>query len=1031
MLLCNLVFCSLLHAQQPAISTQPVAPAQQVKKETPAEVPANTSGAHALDPVLKKAQEEKYPEGQPKDIQEPAKSAPLIVYPVDMSKDYPYESDINDPLKTRIYRLKNGLTVYLSDYKNEPRISTMIVTKAGSKNDPPDNTGLAHYLEHMLFKGTDKYGTIDFAKENELLQKIELLYEDYRKTTDPLKRAATYRRIDSISVIASKYAIANEYDKMLSVIGAKGTNAFTSFDQTVYVNDIPSNQIDKWLTIEAERFRNPVLRLFHTELEAVYEEKNRALDNDFRKVYESMFASLFQKHTYGTQTTIGTVDHLKNPSITQIKNYYRNYYVPNNMAICISGDIDYDRTIRLVDAAFGNMQMRPVFPYNVPEEAPIAKPIEKEVFGPDAEAVMLGYRIGGFNTADADMLALLSKLLYNGSAGLVDLNLLQPQKVLDASVFPYLLKDYGALFLYGSAKEGQKLEEVKELLLSQIDMIAAGQFPDWLMSAAITEFRLEKIKEAENNSSRVDAFMEAFVNETPWKSYAGRNQRISSITKAQLCDWVKKTFTRNNYVVTYKRLGEDKTTEKVQKPPITPVEVNRDTQSPFLKTITTAPTAPVEPVFINYQKDIEKITLAGGVPLYYNQNLENSRFSLVYQWNMGSNHEKRLPVVADYLNFIGTAQMTASQLKEELYKLGCTLEFYSGEETFSVNLSGLSENFEKALGIAEDLLTHPLADQKALDDLINNTLKNRADAKLNKGQILWGGMSNYANYGADSPFRNILSEAELKALKANDLCEVIKDLFRKKHEIDYYGPALSKTLEESVNTIHASRQLSDPPQPKVFAQLEQTKNKVYIVDYDMKQAEILMVSRGVKYDPTLMSQARIFNEYYGGTMGSVVFQTLRESKALAYSVFSSYSMPDRKEKYNYVNAYIGTQVDKLPEAMAGMTELLNSMPESENLFNSSKDAVLQKLRTERITRASKLSSYRRARRLGLDRDIRQDIFAKVPSMTMKDVKAFHDTHLKNRKFNIMVLGKKENLNLDELKKYGEINFLTLNDLFGY
>jgi predicted Zn-dependent peptidase len=204
-----------------------------------------------------------------------------------------------------------------------------------------------------------------------------------------------------------------------------------------------------------------------------------------------------------------------------------------------------------------------------------------------------------------------------------------------------------------------------------------------------------------------------------------------------------------------------------------------------------------------------------------------------------------------------------------------------------------------------------------------------------------------------------------------------------------------------------------------------------VVDYDMKQAEIMMISRSVKYDPNLVPQTRIFNEYYGGGMGSVMFQTMRESKALAYSVFSSYSMPDRKDEYNNVLAYIGTQSDKLPEAMAGMFELLNTMPESENMFKSAQDAVIQQIRTERITKAEKLASYRRARRMGLERDIRQDVFAKVPSMTIKDVKAFHEAQLKNKKFNIMVLGKKDNLNLDELKKYGEVSFLTLNDLFGY
>ena len=248
---------------------------------------------------------------------------------------YAYESVKGDPLNARIYTLDNGLKVYMSVTKMEPRIQTYIGVKAGSKSDPADATGLAHYLEHMLFKGTDKYGSLDYEKEKPLLDQIQALYEKYRQTTDEAERKKIYAEIDRVSGEAAKFAIANEYDKMLAAIGAQGTNAFTSYEQTGYVNNIPSNQLEKWLIIEGERFRNPVMRIFHTELEAVYEEKNRSLDNDYRAMYTALFQGLFQKHNYGKQTTIGTIDHLKNPSIVKIRNYYNQYYVPNNMAICL------------------------------------------------------------------------------------------------------------------------------------------------------------------------------------------------------------------------------------------------------------------------------------------------------------------------------------------------------------------------------------------------------------------------------------------------------------------------------------------------------------------------------------------------------------------------------------------------------------------------------------------------------------------------------------------------------------------------
>jgi predicted Zn-dependent peptidase len=166
-----------------------------------------------------------------------------------------------------------------------------------------------------MFKGTDKFGSLDWAKEKPELDKIDALYEQYNKTSDSLARKSIYRQIDSVSGVAAKFAIANEYDKMMASMGAQGTNAFTSFEQTVYTDDVPSSSLNKYLTVQSERFRNPVLRIFHTELEAVYEEKNRGLDNDGNRVFEALFARLFKNHNYGKQTVIGTVEHLKNPSL--------------------------------------------------------------------------------------------------------------------------------------------------------------------------------------------------------------------------------------------------------------------------------------------------------------------------------------------------------------------------------------------------------------------------------------------------------------------------------------------------------------------------------------------------------------------------------------------------------------------------------------------------------------------------------------------------------------------------------------------
>ena len=433
-----------------------------------------------------------------------------------------YESVANDPLNARVYTLDNGMKVYLSSYKEAPRVQTSIVVKAGSKNDPADATGLAHYLEHMLFKGTDKFGSLDYEKEKILLEKIENLYEEYRgiSMADTNKRDLIWNQIDSISGEAAKLCIANEYDKMLSGIGAKGTNAYTSNERTVYINDIPSNQIETWLEIEAERFRMPIFRLFHTELETVYEEKNRALDSDGSKMFEALMTGLFPNHQYGTQTTIGTINHLKNPSLKEIRKYYNKYYVPNNMALCMSGDFDYDEVINLVNKHFGSFERKEDPKFNVISEEKINEPKIIDVYGPEAERLYVGYRLNGADSEDANLLRMVDMVLSNTSAGLIDINVNQAQKAVGAGCFPYILNDYSIHGFYASPTSGQSLEDVKDVLISQLDEIKRGNFPDWILDAIISDLKLEQIKKYESNNGRTDDFVDAFILDKSWEKYS-------------------------------------------------------------------------------------------------------------------------------------------------------------------------------------------------------------------------------------------------------------------------------------------------------------------------------------------------------------------------------------------------------------------------------------------------------------------------------------------------------------------------------
>lgn len=955
----------------------------------------------------------------------------FAAYNLFAQKKYDYKTLPNDPLKARIYTLSNGLTVYMTVYKDAPRIQTAIAVRTGSKNDPADNTGLSHYLEHMMFKGTSHFGTMNFAAEKPYLDKIDSLFEVYRNLKDSSKRSFTYHLIDSISGIAAKFAIANEYDKLMSAIGASNTNAFTWFEETVYINEIPSNQLEAWLTIESDRFFYPAFRIFHTELETVYEEKNMSLDNDNDKLYDSLYSGLFKKHTYGTQTTIGKSEHLKNPSLISLKNYYNSRYVPNNVAICMSGDFDPDEAIKLIDAKFGSWQPKPIVPFVSPMEEPIKAPVIKEVFGPEAENVAMAFRLGGVNTKDADLLNILGMILANGTAGLIDLNLNQAQKVIEAGAYAFPQKDYSELMLYGMPKEGQKLEEVKDLLLSQIELVKKGEFPDWLIPAIINEIKLEDIKKQENNMSRTMEMVDAFINETPWENKINEIDRLSKITKQDIIDFTNKNF-GNNYVVVYKRIGVDNNVKKVMKPVISPVQLNRDAQSDFYKQLLTLKPKNIEPVFLDFEKDIQKFTIKNNIPVYYKQNEENQTFSLYYVFDMGINNDKKIKLAIDYLEYLGTSKYTPAQLKQEFYKVGCSFGVYAGNDQLWISLSGLAENMEKGTQLFEELLADPQPNEEALGNLFNDILKQREDAKLSKNTILWNAMYSYGVFGKNSPFTNILNEKDLKDTKADELIKRIKELNSYEHHILFYGPQNQSTITSLLNKYHQVPAKFKPiPTETKFTELDNTENKVYVVDYDMKQVEIVMISKSDNFNKDNYPIISLFNEYFGGSMASIVFQELRESKALAYSAYAGYRNTRRLDRHNYLFSYIGTQNDKLPEAMKSMMALFNNMPQSEMSFNAAKDAIIQRIRTERTTKSDILFSYESAMKLKINTDVNKDIYAIVPTLTFNDLKAFQDKYLKNKNFTILILGNKKDLDIKTLENYGKIEYLNLTDIFGY
>jgi len=945
------------------------------------------------------------------------------------SGGYSYKYVTNDPVKARFYTLKNGLTVILSATKKDPRIQCYVATKAGSKTDPADHTGLAHYLEHMLFKGTDKYGSLNWEKEKIQLEKINGLYEQYNTTTDEERRKAIYHEIDSVSGVAATFAIANEYDKMMSSMGAQGTNAFTSFEQTVYTDDIPANATDKYLKVQAERFRNPVFRIFHTELEAVYEEKNRTLDNDGRKVNELLFRELFKNNNYGRQTTIGTIEHLKNPSLQAIRNYFNTYYVPNNMGVILSGDFDPDAMIKKVDEAFSYMQPKPIPAYTFEPEQPITAPVLKEVTGPDAESVTIGFRLPGNKDKDILLAELVGQILTNGKAGLMDLNLVKKQKLLRASASSYTLIDYGILYMQGAATAGQSLDDVKSLMLGEIDNLKRGNFDNNLIPSIVNNMKKAIILASESYGSRAENLMDAFTSELDWKGQVSYTERLSRITKKDVVDFANKYF-GDNYVAILKRKGEDKNIVKVEKPPITPVETNRDAQSDFVKAVNAIPATPVKPVFLDYNKDIQKGKI-GAAEVLYVPNKDNGIFRLRYRYDMGNWNNKKLGMAAQYLQFLGTGKMSAEDITKEFYKIACSFNINAGPEFTTVTIEGLQENFTKAVTLFEDLLKNCKPDEDALKALKARTAKARSDAKLNKGAIMQA-LVAYARYGKTNPYNYTLSTDELNSLTAAELTAILHSLNNYAHQILYYGPQPLAAFTAGMKRLHAVPASFTPADKKAsFTYTTSDVSRVLFADYNMVQSEIRWIRNAAPYSADAEATVDIFNNYFGGGMGALVFQTIRESKALAYSTFAFYAKPDKKEDPFYTVAYVGCQADKFKESITAMNELLNELPDVAENIKTAKAGIKKDIETERITQDAIIMNYLAARRKGLTEDIRKKTYAAVDNIGYKELKQFHSDNVSNKPYTYCIVASEKKVPEETLKQYGEVTKLTLEEIFGY
>jgi predicted Zn-dependent peptidase len=954
----------------------------------------------------------------------------LVALPFSTLAGYQRVNEPNpaDPMAVEIYQLDNGLKVYLTENHESPRFEAQIAVRAGSKNDPPETTGLAHYLEHLLFKGTTHLGTTDYAKEKPHLDRITELYEKHFHETDPERRKAIYEEINRENQLASQYEIPNELDKLYKTMGEQGLNAHTWREETVFQVNLPSNRLEQWALIESERFQHPVFRLFQPELEIVYEEKNRTLDNKDEIISDAVNRLLFKQHPYGQQTTIGEVEHLKNPSLEHVTDFYKKYYVPGNMAIVISGDIDSRQAIKLIDKYFSAWKAEPVVPQKTWEEKPLQGAERVTTKYKAEEYVLLAFRTPGHHDADIPALKLVDMILDNATAGLINLNLNQQQRVREAGSGPELNNDYGAEYLWGVPKKGQSLKEVEDLLLQQVELIRKGGFEDWIIPAIINDFKKSLKVQLESDEARVARMRNAFLGYEDWDFMIGEIARMEKLSKADIVRAANKYFS-GGYVAGY-RLDEQQDVPKIEKPQIDKIKIDPTRQSEFFKQVIVMKVKPIEPVWVKPGKDYRKEEARQGVELYYVKNPLNDLFALTISVDIGTRHDNRLGPATELLDKSGTKRFNGEDLKKEWYKLGTDFAIAADDNETTVSISGLDENFAASWALLKELLQEPTADAETLEELKKIILVRREDAKKDF-HTLARAVGQYNRYGAESPFLKALPNDAVGKLSMSELQGLIKSLLHYRHVVTYAGSLPLKTVRAIVRQDSGAGPLQEPPPYKFLKIASPGANRIYFFNKEMAQSQVRIEFGDGQYSEATVPWVQLFNDYFSGGMAGIVFQELRESRALAYSVGAVYGNGGRKGEQNVMAGFIGCQADKTPEALDVFLDLFENLPGSPNRFADTRDSILSHYRTGKLGFREITGSVRSWERLEVPIDPRKARFEKIQQLGLDDVLRFDKEHLQNRPKLISIVGDKNKIDLEKIKKAGAVTELELKDIFAF
>ena len=936
-----------------------------------------------------------------------------------------------DALRVKELKLSNGMTVWLNEDHSQPKVFGAVVVKAGAKDCP--NTGIAHYFEHIMFKGTDKIGTTDYAKEKVWLDSIATQYDLLAKTKDEQQRLDIQKHINQLSIKASDYAIPNEFPRLISKYGGSGLNASTSYDLTEFHNTFSPQYIEQWLWLNSERLIHPVFRLFQGELETVYEEKNMRSDQMIIPPYEKVFAKFFDGHPYA-YPLIGSTENLKNPRLSEMEKFFEKYYVAGNMGLILCGDINSDSIVPILEKTFGRVVKGDVDDRQVQTPAPLThkETVKIKIPIPIIKAEVVVFRAPADKDKDTQALDLAVALLYNKyGTGFLD-SLTSAHKVLGAGAMRASLNDGGGVgFAFMPKIPFGSRKKAGEMVWKQIFRLKNGDFPAKTLEALKLAKSRDMQKELESIDSRAAEMMSIFSQGRTWDDYLQQTEALKNITKADVVKVANK-YLNDCYIDFVKQYGSYPK-DKVSKPNFKPiVPKNTNAESEYAKQLERIPLREMAPRLTDYNRDVETKVLTNHVTLYMKKNPVNNLFSFSFIYHKGTLSDPKLNALEEYLSDIGTDSLSKHEFGQALQQLGTTFETSAEKNSFSITLAGIDSNLSPSLQLLRHFMDHAKADKESMKTLASSYQVNDRSFFKSADDVA-DAITEKIAFGDKSSYINHLSTSDLKKMKGEELITLFKELQKNECSIIYSGQLPENDVENAVRQYMPIDKASLPA--SIVYRPMQTIEKPTVYLFDMPTARQTKMKTYQTVNPCTTdsekAKLKIWGSYFGGGFSSLLFQEIREFRSYAYNTYGYDQQPPimfAAERPAYITE-LGTQNDKTILALGMLDSLFLDMPLREQNVEAVKQEAINRINNNYPSFRNIGSMIAINKKLGYTEDPNTEIVKLIGQLKMSDIVSYYKDHIQNRPRAIIIVGNKKKLPMEQLAKYGNIVELKKRDIY--